>query len=67
MEFFAGVLSDLRAFPEDARRRTKLESHQFPHGLAAFDSKPMATVGLGVMEIRIHTTREHRVFYVTKD
>ena len=26
----------------------------------------MATVGSGVMEIRIHTATEHRIFYVAK-
>ena len=30
------------------------------------DWKPMATVGTGVYEIRIHTGLEHRVFYVAK-
>ncbi len=30
------------------------------------DWKPMRTVGPGVMEIRVHTTLEHRVFYVAK-
>ena len=66
MEFFAGVLSDLRAFPEDARRRTEFELHQFQYGLAVFDSKPMATVGRGLMEIQIRTAREHRGLYAAK-
>lgn len=30
------------------------------------DWKPMATVGPGVFEIRVHTALEHRVFYVAK-
>jgi len=30
------------------------------------DWKPMPSVGPGVHEIRIHTEREHRVFYVAR-
>lgn len=30
------------------------------------DWKPMTTVGPGVIEIRIHTGVEHRIFYVAK-
>lgn len=30
------------------------------------DWKPMGAVGPGVNEIRVHTGREHRVFYVAK-
>ena len=35
-------------------------------GLPPTDWKPMATVGAGVVEIRVHTRVEHRVFYVAK-
>ena len=30
------------------------------------DWKPMPTVGPGVYEIRIHSTVEHRIFYIAK-
>lgn len=30
------------------------------------DWKPLTTVGPGVIEIRVHTEVEHRVFYVAK-
>ena len=30
------------------------------------DWKPMATLGTGVFEIRIHTRLEHRVLYIAK-
>lgn len=60
------MLSDPRAFSEDARRQTEIESHQFQHGLAGFDSKPMATADPARVEIRIPITREHWVFYVAK-
>jgi phage-related protein len=35
-------------------------------GLAPTDWKPMTAVGTGVVEIRVHTKLEHRVFYVAK-
>jgi len=35
-------------------------------GLLPIDWKPMTTVGSGVIEIRIHTRVEHRVFYVAR-
>lgn len=35
-------------------------------GLLSTDWKPMTTVGPGVIEIRVHTRVEHRVFYVAK-
>ena len=59
-------LSDLRAFPEDARREVGHQLHLVQLGLQPDDWKPMPTVGASVYEIRIHTAVEHRVFYVAK-
>jgi phage-related protein len=56
----------MRAFPEDARRQAGHELYQVQQGLSASDWRPMPSVGTGVMEIRIHTAREFRVFYVAK-
>jgi phage-related protein len=36
------------------------------HGFEPADWKPMVTVGPGVHELRISTTRAHRVFYIAK-
>jgi phage-related protein len=66
LAFVGSSRLDLRAFPPDARRRAGFELHQVQQGLAPSDSKPMKLVGPGVLEIRIHTEREHRVFYVAK-
>jgi phage-related protein len=60
------ALQDLRAFSEDARRRAGHELHLVQAGLEPDDWKPMASVGPGVYELRIHTGVEHRVFYVAK-
>jgi phage-related protein len=59
-------LADVRAFPNEARQEAGFQLRRVQHGLAPTDSKPMPTVGLGVIEIRIHTTEEYRVFYVAK-
>jgi phage-related protein len=57
---------DLRDFPADARRAAGYELRRVQHGLMPTDWKPMASVGPGVNEVRIHTGAEHRVLYVAK-
>ena len=57
---------DVRAFPADARRIAGFQLHRVQQGLAPNDWKPMAAIGSGVSEIRIHTAVEHRVVYVAK-
>jgi len=59
-------LQDLRAFPADARRVAGHELHLVQQGLEPDDWKPMASIGPGVQELRIHTGVEHRVLYVAK-
>jgi phage-related protein len=59
-------LDDLRAFPEDARRAAGFELRRVQQGLQPTDWKAMASVGTGVEEIRVHTGREHRVFYIAR-
>jgi phage-related protein len=59
-------LEHVRAFPEDARREAGYQLGRVQQGLLPVDWKPMTTVGPGVMEIRVHTRLEHRLFYVAK-
>jgi phage-related protein len=59
-------LEAVRRFPAEARRAAGYELRRVQQGLMPSDWKPMRTVGPGVMEIRVHTTLEHRVFYVAK-
>ena len=56
--------SNLRAFPQDARRVAGFQLRRVQQGLDPNDWKPMSSVGVGVREIRIHTGLEHRVLYV---
>ena len=58
--------NDMRRFPKDARRRAGYDPCLIQQGLDPADWKPMATVGPGVREVRIHTGLEHRVIYLAK-
>jgi phage-related protein len=60
------ALDDLRRFPEPARRAAGYQLRRVQAGLMPDDWKPMASVGAGVYELRLHTSVEHRVFYVAK-
>jgi len=59
-------LRDVRAFHPDARRKAGHELYQVQIGLAPSDWKPMPSIGPGVVEIRVQTQVQHRVFYVAK-
>jgi phage-related protein len=65
--YFVGAsLDELRDFPEDARREAGHQLYLVQLGDNPHDWKPMTSVGPGVYEIRIHTTLEHRVLYLSK-
>lgn len=66
VSWLGSSLEDLRAFPEDARRIAGHELGRVQQGLLPTDWRPMASVGPGVIEIRVHTRVEHRVFYIAK-
>jgi phage-related protein len=59
-------LDALRAFPDDARQASGFQLRRVQQGLQPTDGKPMPTVGPGVVEIRIHSQTEHRIFYLAK-
>ena len=61
-----GVLTRLRSFPADARREAGHQLYQVQLGLEPGDWKPMASVGPGVIEIRVHEGGEFRVLYLAK-
>ncbi|OFZ70103.1 MAG: hypothetical protein A2Z01_03755 [Betaproteobacteria bacterium RBG_16_58_11] len=58
--------ANLRAFSDDARRQAGFELNEVQKGKVPSDWKPMASIGLGVQEIRIHAENEYRVIYVAK-
>lgn len=64
--FVGTTLTDLRDFPEDARREAGYQLNRVQNGLDAKDWKPMPSVGPAVREIRIReNSGAYRVFYVT--
>ena len=64
LKFVGSSLDDLRDFPEEARRIAGFELHTIQNGLEPRDWKPVASVGSGVREIRIHVLAEWRIIYV---
>jgi phage-related protein len=58
--------AELRAFPENARRRAGFELCEVQQGRTPSDWRSMPSIGLGVIEIRVHTELEHRVLYVSR-
>ena len=64
LNWLGSSLSDVRAFPPDARRLVGVQLRRVQQGLDPLDWKPLPIVGPGVREIRVHTGLEHRVLYV---
>lgn len=64
--WLGSALKDLKAFPADARRMAGYQLFRLQQGSQPSDWKPMAAIGPGVEEIRIHTKLEHRVIYVAR-
>ena len=63
--FLGDSLSDLRAFPEGARRDAGFQIDRLQKGLDPNDWKPMQAIGSGVREIRIReASGAYRVIYV---
>lgn len=64
LKFVGSSLDDLRDFPEEARRTAGFELRTVQNGMEPRDWKPVASVGSGVREIRIHVLGEWRIIYV---
>lgn len=60
------ALEVTRAFPALARSRLGHQIARLQEGLDPLDWKPMASVGLGVRELRIRAGGAYRVIYVVK-
>ncbi len=66
LEWVGRAKDDLRDFPADARREAGHQLNLVQLGLDPDDYRPMPSIGPGVIEIRIHSETEYRVFYVAK-
>src|SRR5438309_11005796 len=59
-------LTNCVKFPDDARKEAGFQLRKVQRGGSPTDWKPMPSVGSGVVEIRVHTAQEYRVFYIAK-
>jgi phage-related protein len=67
LKFRGSALSDLRAFPDLARREAGVQLDLVQRGQEPTDWKPMVSVGRGVQEIRIgDQAGAFRVIYVAR-
>lgn len=64
--WIGGSRKRLKKFPVEAREAAGYQLWQVQCGGDPDDCKPMAAIGPGVSEIRIHKPNEHRVIYVAK-
>lgn len=67
VEFRGSSLTDLREFPDPAKRESGYQIDKVQNGLDPDDWKPMETIGAGVKEIRVKDDSGiYRVLYVAK-
>ena len=67
ISFLGHSLDDLRGFPSTARSEAGYQLDRVQHGLEPVDFKPMASIGKGVLEIRISDEAgQFRVIYIAK-
>ena len=67
VSFRGTSLSDLKAFPDPAKRRAGYQIDKVQNGLDPDDWKPMEDIGAGVKDIRLKDTSSiYRVLYVAK-
>jgi phage-related protein len=59
-------LEQLREFPADARQELGYQLERVQSGKEPADWKPMASVGLGVNELRVRMRGAFRVIYIAK-
>lgn len=65
--FLGNTLECLQGFPDNIRQRAGYELYQVQCGKMPSDFKPMATIGSGVVEIRLRDeTGAWRVIYTAK-
>ena len=56
----------VKGFIKTVRAQIGYQLYRVQQGLMPTDYKPMASVGKGALEIRLHRPHEHRVIYVAK-
>lgn len=64
LSWVSSTKRDLLGYPQDVQVAVGRELERVQRGADPIDWKPMASVGGGVREIRVHVDGERRVFYV---
>ena len=64
--WLGSTLQDVKRFSSRARQAIGYQLYKVQVGMDPSDWKPMATVGPGVREIRVHTDKEYRVIYIAR-
>jgi phage-related protein len=64
--WMGGSKSKIQNFHVRARQQAGYQLRRVQQGLLPNDWKPMASIGGGAIEIRLHEPYEHRVIYVAK-
>jgi phage-related protein len=59
-------LDSLRTFPADVRADGGYQLELVQRGESPADFRPMPDVGQGVIEIRLHSNGEYRIFYAAR-
>ncbi len=66
VRWLGNSLDTVKNYTSDTREKVGRELRRVQAGLQPTDWKPMANIGLGVQEIRIHSEGEYRVIYIAK-
>ncbi len=65
IKWMGSSYKDLLSFPKEAKQVAGFNLDRVQRGWEPCDWKPISSIGQGVKEIRIHTSNQYRVFYVT--
>ncbi len=66
LKWLGNSYARLKKFPKEAMSQAGYQLNKVQTGREPADWKPISSIGLGVMELRIHEPHEHRVIYVAK-
>ena len=66
IRWLGNSLETVKSYTSDTREKVGRELRRVQAGVQPTDWKPMASIGLGVQEIRIHGDGEYRVIYIAK-
>ena len=66
IKWIGSSYGDLLSFPKDAKKEAGFQLDKVQRGCDPSDWKAMPSIGVGVKEIRIHSSNEYRIIYLAK-